>query len=804
MPLTTNEKAWFDNQIKALDAKSEVIKIDDTTNTITYTSDMQSGESFTLDQTPEQYVHALFLIMLCKKYKYAINCFHHEKRYERGSAGTKDDEMDFVLYDEDGLPYALIELKPFNLYQKSGIKDQTIKRQLFAIAPLEKNPRLLVLGTIKPDGKECQLTVQCIDYTRYKSYESWVDAGKPVSKEFPLDYTDIDYEPYVFGGKKDLKTNCKQADFKAIATGFHNSFFGEHPDNSLYINLVKCLLAKIYDERTRKKGEKYQFQVEYRNGKPENAERVFEKVNQLYKDAYMRYIDTSALSPDEIEVKDFSKERVKEVVMALEDMSLTRGAALNGDIIGAFFEEILRAGFKQDKGMYFTHSNIARFMVEAIDLDGLACETWKKATHPDNRLPYIIDPACGSGTFLLHAMPTVTKAIKDREKELVSDFEAQQFYNARMSNDMPNYWAENFIYGFDPKFIMAITAKVNMVLHGDGSAHIFKYDAFAPFSKYSDPKLRANSESTRTVKKEKYSYDTCETFDVILSNPPFGVTLSRETAVYLSKTFSLPDSNSSEALFIERCFQLLKPGGRMGLVLPESIFNSADNMNIRVLLYRGFNIKAIVALPRNVFIDTPTLTSLLFAQKKSQKEIEKWDIEWQKNCEFAMKTIKDAKTQISSKMKETYSDASQVEKSVLGYINKIINSEEWVIRKGKNAQILPFKLKDRSLSVEEAIEYYLGILKSASIDKLVIRYAYEKTAEMCDQEFDTFTVTEIGYKLSKRKEKDRPNQLCTFHEQKSKKVIRNLHMSEEATNVVIDTKNPKNVLDLIRKEVNWA
>lgn len=74
-------------------------------------------------------------------------------------------------------------------------------------------------------------------------------------------------------------------------------------------------------------------------GKSENADRVFEKINSLYRDAYVRYIDTDALEPDEIDPKDFSKEKVKEVVTALQGMSITKGAALNGDVIGAFLKK---------------------------------------------------------------------------------------------------------------------------------------------------------------------------------------------------------------------------------------------------------------------------------------------------------------------------------------------------------------------------------------------------------------------------------------------------------------------------------
>ncbi len=804
MPLTASTKKWFDAQIKLYDNDEKIIKIDDITNVIQYTSSLQSDESLIKDQQPEEYVHALFLCMLCSNtYKYKIEKIYHEQHFKRGSSGAKDDEVDFLLYDEDDLPYALIELKPYDIYTKKKTEEQAIKYQLFATAPLAKNPPLLVYGSINPTGSKAELTVKCIDYTRYKSYESWIDDGAPYSTFFPIEYQDLEYEPYTCGGKKDLKIDCKQSDFKAVAASFHNEFFGEHPDNSLYINLVKCLLAKIYDERTRKNNQQYEFQVFYRAGKPENAQRVFERVNNLYKNAYGRYIDTEAQEPDEIDPKEFSIEKVKEVVTSLQGMSITKGAALNGDIIGAFFEEILRVGFKQDKGMYFTHSNLVRFMIEAIDLEGLTLDTWSKSTHPENRLPYVIDPACGSGTFLIHAMPIITSTIKNHEKKLVCDFESQQFYNARMSDIAPNYWAENFIYGFDPKFIMAITAKVNMVLHGDGSAHIFKYDAFSMFSKYNDTKLRPIGEKQRSVSQEAYSKDMCETFDVVLSNPPFGITLSRDTTKNLNSTFTLADSTPSESLFIERCFQLLKPKGRMGLVLPESVFNSADNLRVRLFLYRMFNIKAIVSLPRNVFIDTPTLTSLLFAQKKSAEEIRAWDTEWQKNYDTASKAIKDAKTCVASNKTSTYTTAKDVENAVLSKLNGIISSREWVVKKGKNAEIMPMTLKSNIESVNEAISYYVDLLKSASIEKLLIRYAFEKTAQKYNNSFDTFVVDEVGYKLSKRKEKSRPNQLCLFEGCKSGKQISNLNLCDEPIIISCSKKNPTCVLDIIKKEVQW-
>src|SRR5262249_54735579 len=156
---------------------------------------------------------------------------------------------------------------------------------------------------------------------------------------------------------------------------------------------------------------------------------------------------------------------------------------------------ILRTGFKQSKGMYFTHANLITFMLAALDLETLTVETWKRATHPENRLPCVIDPACGSGGFLLRAMHIVTQAIRSRQQQLLADEKATEFFNLHMAEEKPNAWAESFLYGLDPKFVMAIIARVNMVLHGAGAAHIVKADALGPFSSYTAPKLHTAGET---------------------------------------------------------------------------------------------------------------------------------------------------------------------------------------------------------------------------------------------------------------------------------------------------------------------
>lgn len=807
MPLSASDKEWYVKAINGFAKKNDIAVAKDEESTIVYSQELSTDEARVKLMDPEEVVHALVLQMLASdQFRYPRERLYHEKHYAHGSKGSLSDEVDIVVFDEDNLPYAIWELKSAEEADKE--ENDAIKNQLFGTAPLTGSPSLLVFGTIEPKGSAAtpKLKIKCIDFKKYKSYQSWLEAGKPSSSEFPREYLDIDYIPYAKDSANDLNTECTQADFRALASTFHNEFFGEHPDNTIFLNLVKCLLAKIYDERTTKTtvhNGQYRFQIFVRNGKQDSATTVFNQINDLYKEAYSRYIDNNNPDGDSLSEKEFSPEQVKSVVNSLQGMSITMGAALHGDIIGAFFEEILRAGFKQDRGMYFTHDNLVRFMIEVLDLEELSHTVWQKSNHPDNRMPYVIDPACGSGTFLLHAMNTITRYVKGNKKKFANDEDAKVFYNARLSDDTPNYWAERFIYGFDPKFIMAITAKVNMVLHGDGSAHIFKDDGFRAFSKYSDPQLRIAGEAARSLTTAEYSPDMCETFDVLISNPPFGITLPQETRDNLSKTFTVKETQPSEALFIERAFQLLKPGGRLGLVLPESIFNAAELQDTRMFLYRGFWVRSIVSLPRNLFIDTPTLTSLLFAQKKTGEEIRQWDARWNVYKADVEQQVKKATTLLGTKASKEYKNPQKLHDDVEDLLAPFIGKERWVLKRGKNSELLEFSLPQGTKTVNEARDHLLKFIKTAGFQATLTRYIFEKVTSTVDYEFPVYRVSEVGYKLSKRKEKARQNQLMKFVGKKSKAVIRNLHLCDEEHLVEVNAENPANVLDYIKKADIW-
>ncbi len=800
--MTEKDIKWYIDQIRRVDPKGKTVTIDEEKEFIIYTKELRSDESSQKDYNPEEFVHALLVCLLVSnQYKYPINNIYHEQYFKHGSSGSLSDEVDFLIYDDDDLPYALWEIKASSEYVPSESK--TIQYQLFGTAPLTGGPKYLVYATIHPTGVEPVITLKCIDYLEHQSYESWINEENPAYTSFPVDYQDIDYEPLKKGSENDLKLNCTQADFRSVATTFHNEFFGEHPDNVLFSNLVKCLLAKIYDERMTEEDETYSFQIFQKTGKAESSIEIYKRINQLYSTAYSRFIDPTATDVDEINSKEFSPEKVKTVVKVLQSMSITKGASTHGDVIGAFFEEILRFGFKQDKGMYFTHDNIATFMINAVDLPGLTEKVWKSATHPDNRLPYVIDPACGSGTFLLKAMNTITTHLKSNPRKYKTNLDAEEFFNARLSDTKPNYWAENFIYGMDPKFIMAITAKVNMVLHGDGSAHIYKYDAYKGFNYYDASQLRVASDSQRTIPRAKYNYDTCETFDLVISNPPFGVTLSGDTKSKFSKAFSLKESLPSEATFIERCFQLLKPNGRLALVIPESVLNSSDNIDARLYLYRKFKIRCIVSLPRNVFKDTPTLTSLLFAQKKTKREVELWDKVWE-DCESKVESqIKALKAHLGKLQRGENTDPSEIKNDFISMLHPVVKKQDWFLKRGKNSAVETIDFDITGLSADEAIQRCKGLLAVAGFKQLLVNYVFREAVKHYNYKFPVYTVDEVGYKLSNRKEKAKPNQLCKFVSKSSGVEKPNIHLMDEEYEIAIDTASPKTVLDHIKKNVKW-
>ena len=163
-------------------------------------------------------------------------------------------------------------------------------------------------------------------------------------------------------------------------------------------------------------------------------------------------------------------------------MSTEKNSFDGKDILGDFFEGIIRDGFKQSKGQFFTPINIVHFMLWGLQTDKLAINKINEHLC----IPYMVDPSTGSGTFLIEYMKFITQNIKYRFKDKINQnrdiedkFHSEWFY----PNHRENKWAKDYIYAIESNFNLGTATKVNMILHGDGSSNIFVQDGLLPFEK---------------------------------------------------------------------------------------------------------------------------------------------------------------------------------------------------------------------------------------------------------------------------------------------------------------------------------
>jgi len=490
---------------------------------------------------------------------------------------------------------------------------------------------------------------------------------------------------------------------------------------------------------------------------------LFDGVISIYKRALKQRLNIT----DEAKLKKsfvidenkLSLAKLKYAVSELERFSFVDGKnSFDGkDILGDFFEGIIREGFKQTKGQFFTHINVVKFLLWGLQLDKLAVERINK----DLEIPYLIDPSAGSGTFLIEYMKFITENTKRRFKNKLAkkrDVE-DKFHQWFMPDHRENKWAQNFIYGVEINFNLGTATKVNMILHGDGSTNIFVKDGLLPF-KFYDKETAPNFLKQYEQDKNYFDKEVNGQFDVIITNPPFSVDLDNETKSNVKKEFIFGDKKNSENLFIERWYQLLKPKGRFGVVLPESVFDTTENKYIRLFIYKYFNVKSVVSLPQLTFEPfTSTKTSLLFAQKKTKSEIEQWNKLWSKysnewsnlktRCENLLAVYLDGKDRKKLPSIKILSEAE--EKTILARMLKDY-----------------FEKDDKKLSAKDLIKKYQDELKDlCKYDKdtkdafgfVNTWWVFGEVAKELNYKIFMAEVDNVGYKRTKRGEKPMPNEL---------------------------------------------
>lgn len=206
-------------------------------------------------------------------------------------------------------------------------------------------------------------------------------------------------------------------------------------------------------------------------------------------------------------------------------------------------------------------------------------------------------------------------------------------------------------------------------------------------------------------------------------------------------------------------------------------------------------------MPRNIFIDTPTLTSLLFAQKKSADEVLAWDTEWKAAYADSEARIK-AAAQALRKANVKAKNASVIASEFLAALAPLADARDWVLKSGKSPTVLRLGKGWGGEPGDEAAEHFKAILRSSGFEALRERYVFSKVATKLDYGFAGFEVADVGYKLSKRKERAKPNQLMALTGVSGKSHL-NLHLANEACTATVDEQNPTTVLDHVATTVSW-
>jgi type I restriction enzyme M protein len=413
-------------------------------------------------------------------------------------------------------------------------------------------------------------TKTAFDVAGFKSSER----EKNVIADIPIKYGKAPKYKFLKGDPKhDLKIVFREDLIGALKKS-HSSVWqgGKLAPTAAFDEVAKLLFCKLKDEKGTKKKDYYKFQI----GSHETHLEVYNRIQEIYAQAKK---DDPQVFKDRITL---SADIVYNVVEHLQQLSLGK---TDLDTKGVAFEIFMKDFFIGKMGQFFTPRPVVQFTVKMLE---------------PKKEQKVIDPSCGSGGFLLYAMDEV-RAFAEANYD---EFEAYTHWHT---------FAEKKLFGIEINDQIARVCKMNMIIHDDGHTNVIGHDALAKFTDFQ----KLNSEF-----KE-------ETFDIILSNPPFGATIKKKESIYL-KEFDLGKNGEierptqkSEILFIERCIELARPGtGKIAVVVPEGVMTNTSLQYVRDYILEHCELQASISLPESAFshFGAGIKSSVLFLRKKAKKE----------------------------------------------------------------------------------------------------------------------------------------------------------------------------------------
>ena len=397
-----------------------------------------------------------------------------------------------------------------------------------------------------------------------------------------------------------------KAVFRDLRNHLAGSTTGITRDEALAQEIINVLFCKILDEQETAPGE----MVTFRAGLDEDAKEIRKRILGLFEKVKTAVFDDVFLKSDTITL---DPESLRYVVGELQNYCVMDA---DRDAIGDAFEVFIGPALRGTEGQFFTPRNVVKMIVDILD------------PKPGER---IIDPSCGSGGFLITALAHVWGHVQEEAK--------RKNWTERQRIKREVEVATDCFRGIDKDAFLAKVCKAYMALIGDGRGGIFCENSLLPPKEW------------HPVAQSKVGLGT---FDIVLTNPPFGAKIPIKGTAVLgqyelgykwgrdketkepTRGAKLEDKRSPQILFLERCLQLLKPGGRMGIVLPESILGNPSYEYLVAFMQRHTIIRGVVTMPEALFKTsgkggTHTKVSVLFLEKKASKgdhNIFMSDVKW--------------------------------------------------------------------------------------------------------------------------------------------------------------------------------
>ena len=389
--------------------------------------------------------------------------------------------------------------------------------------------------------------------------------------------------------RKDLKpTHNLKATFKAIRNHLVANTIGATRDEVLAQQLINIIFCKIYDERFTKPNDI----VSFRAGVDEKPKNIQQRIVDLFKKVKVNYKEIL----DDGDKINLDKDSIVYIVGELQNYCLME---VERDVVADAFEAFIGHALKGGQGQFFTPRNVVKMVVDILD---------------PKEDDLIIDPACGSGGFLIESLKHVWEKVDKKGKEY-------GWSQDEINKQKQKLATENF-RGIDKDYFLSKVTKAYMTLIEDGTTGVV-----------CDDSLNALDWKRNTNQKIQLG-----TFDILLTNPPFGAKIPvcgeekmkqfeigykwkfNEVAKKWVKTEKLKEKEEPQILFIERCLSFLKYGGKMAMVLPSGVLGNEQEAYLREYIRKKGSVLAIVELPVETFSPNINInTSVLFIQKGKSK-----------------------------------------------------------------------------------------------------------------------------------------------------------------------------------------